>query len=459
MRHFRLWRSIVGITVAVTAGARVATAQQDSTARDSLSLKARLDKLDQEVRILKRLRELALDSAANAPKDKPGVSAGKDGFSIKTADGKFALRLRGLIQADARFYVNDSANAAINTFLIRRARPILEGTLWKYLAFRIQPDFGQGQAVLFDAYSDVTVAPVLAVRVGKFKPPVGLERLQAVSDVVFAERALTVNLVPNRDVGLQLSGGLSGGALAYQVGVFNGVPDLGNGDGDVSDAKDFAGRLFLQPFRRGQLQGLGVGIAGSTGIERGTALLPALPSYRTGGQQTFFRYRSDGTAPNTTFADGHRRRLVPQAYFYTGPLGLLGEYAISWQEIRRVAATAGLKHTAWQVTGSFFVTGEKASFTSAAPKHPFDPASHAFGALELVARYNKLGVDDAAFPLYANPATSARKAKAWAVGANWYLARSIKLVVDYEHTTFSGGAAVGDRRAENFVVSRVQYAF
>jgi phosphate-selective porin OprO/OprP len=443
----------------MTATARHAAAQQDSTARDSLSLKARLDQLDQEVRILKRLRELALDSAANAPKDKPGVGAGKDGFSIKTADGKFALRLRGLIQTDGRFFVSDSGNAAVNSFFLRRARPILEGTLWKYLEFRLQPDFGQGQTVLFDAYSDLKLAPVLAVRVGKFKPPVGLERLQAASDIVFAERALATNLVPNRDVGLQLSGEIAGGVLAYQAGVFNGVPDLGNGDGDSYDAKDFAGRLFLQPFHKGQLQGLGAGVAGSTGIERGTALLPALASYRSPGQQTFFRYRSDGTAPNTTFADGNRRRLVPQAYFYTGPLGLLGEYAISWQEVRRVATTADLKHTAWQVTGSFFVTGEKASFKSAAPKHPFDPASHAFGALELVARYSELSIDAAAFPLYANPAASAQKAKAWAVGANWYLARAIKFVVDYEHTTFTGGAAVGDRRSENFLASRVQYAF
>jgi phosphate-selective porin OprO and OprP len=459
MRQFRSWRSLVGVIVAAMTTSRMLAAQQDVTARDSLSLKAQLDRLDQEVRILKRLRELAIDSAANAPKDKPGVGAGKDGFSIKTADGKFALRLRGLIQTDARFFVTDSGNTAVNNFFVRRARPILEGTLGKYLEFRLQPDFGQGQTVLFDAYSDVKIAPEFAVRVGKFKPPIGLERLQSAADIVFAERALATNLVPNRDVGLQVSGEVFGGVVSYQAAVFNGVPDLGNGDSDTYDAKDFAGRLFLQPFRRGELQGLGVGIAGSTGIERGTALLPALPSYRTPGQQTFFRYRSDGSVSNTTFADGNRQRLVPQAYLYAGPVGVLGEYAVSWQEVRRVATTANLKHTAWQVTGSFFVTGDKASFKGAVPKHQIFISSHTFGALELAARYSELSVDDAAFPLYANPAASAAKAKAWAVGANWYLAGAIKVMVDYEHTTFTGGAPVGDRQAENFVVSRVQYAF
>ena len=459
MRQFRLWWSTVGIVVAMTATGRAAAAQQDSVARDTLSLRARLDQLDQEVRVLKRLRELALDSAANAPKDKPGVGAGKDGFSLKTADGKFALRFRGLIQTDARFFPGDSGNTTANNFFVRRARPILEGTLWKYLEFRLQPDFAQGQTVLFDAYTDLKLAPAFSIRVGKFKPPTGLERLQSASDIVFAERALATNLVPNRDVGLQVSGDIASGMVSYQAGVFNGVPDLGNGDADVYDAKDFAGRLFLQPFRRGALQGLGVGATVSTGIERGTTVAPARPSYRTPGQLTFFRYRSDGTAPNTTLADGNRRRLVPQAYFYTGPLGLLGEYAVSWQEVRRAAATANLQQTAWQITGSLFVTGEKASFKSASPKHTFEPSAHAFGALELAARYSELSVDEAAFPLYANPASSARKAKAWAIGANWYLAKATKLVVNYEHTTFAGGAAVGNRRAENFVASRLQYAF
>jgi hypothetical protein len=32
-------------------------------------------------------------------------------------------------------------------------------------------------------------------------------------------------------------------------------------------------------------------------------------------------------------------------------------------------------------------------------------------------------------------------------------------VVDYEHTTFTGGTATGDREAENFVATRIQYSF
>jgi phosphate-selective porin OprO/OprP len=462
MRAVRNWVGGIILASGTVAVAPQAMAQQEGATPDSASLERRVNELDQQVRILQRLRELAADSAAAAAKDKVSATAStKDGFSIKSADGKFAVRLKGLVQTDGRFFLDDNAVPVTNTFFLRRARPILEATVGKYLEMRLQPDFGQGTTVLFDAYTDVKVSPAFAVRVGKFKPPVDLERLQSASDIVFAERSLATNLAPNRDVGLQISGDISSGLLAWQAGIFNGVPDLGNGDGDVSDAKDFVGRVFLQPFKSGSLRGLGVGIAGSTGLERGTTAAPQLAAYRTGGQQTWFRYASSTTAPaSNAFADGARQRLAPQAYFYTGALGIHGEYITSWQEVNRnTFATVKLKHTAWQATGSFFLTGEKNSWRSAAPKKPFDPKAGTFGAVELAARYSELSIDDATFPAYANPATTPSKARAWAVGLNWYLAKSIKTVLDYERTTFAGGAGTEDREPENFVVTRIQYSF
>jgi hypothetical protein len=61
---------------------------------------------------------------------------------------------------------------------------------------------------------------------------VGLERLQSGSELLFVERGLPTNLVPNRDVGAQLFGDLFDGTISYALGAFNGVPDLGNGDLD-----------------------------------------------------------------------------------------------------------------------------------------------------------------------------------------------------------------------------------
>ena len=439
-----------------------ATAQQaSSSATGSVSLEAQVNELDQQIRILQRLRELAADSAAAAAKEKatPTASA-KDGFSLKSADGKYLLRFRGYFQSDGRLYPGTELTGGIDNLLIRRARPIVEATVGRYFDFRLMPDFGGTTPAIFDAYWDGRFAPQFTVRAGKFKPPLGLERLQSATDISFAERGLPTNLVPSRDVGLQLAGDFSEGVFAYQLGIFNGVPDLANGGDDLSNAKDFAARVFVQPFKRGSLQGLGFGLAGSTGFERGSPAATGLPTYRTPGQQTLFRYTSSTTTPaNNVFANGERTRLSPQGYFYTGALGLLGEYVMSRNEVTQAGVTAKLEHTAWQTIGSYFLTGEKAGFRSPTPKRPFDLKDGGFGALELVGRYGELTLDPAAFPVYASASSSAQKAKGWGVGVNWHFTRAVKFAVNYERTTFTGGAAAGDREPENAVITRFQTSF
>jgi phosphate-selective porin OprO/OprP len=459
MATFSLTAAVVGVPQlsAQDSGGAPLPSGSDTTA----SLASRVDQLDQQIRILNRLREIAADSAAAAAKDRQSSTANsKDGFSLKSADGKYSLRFRGYFQSDGRFFAKNDGIPAVDNLLIRRARPIIEATVGRYFEFRLMPDFGGTSPTIFDAYWDGKFAPEFTVRAGKFKPPVGLERLQSATDILFAERGLPTNLVPSRDVGLQISGDISEGLLAYQVGVFNGVPDLANGGDDLSNAKDFAGRLFLQPFKVGSFRPLGVGIAGSTGLERGSPAAPGLPSYRTPGQQTVFRYNSSTSTPAmNVFANGKRTRLSPQGYFYTGPFGLLGEYVISKQEVTQGDATAELEHKAWQAEGSFFLTGEKNSFRSPAPKKGFDLKEGGFGAVELVARYGELALDEAAFPRYASLTASAQKAKAWGVGVNWHFSRAVKVAINYERTTFDGGAADGDRERENAVITRFQTSF
>jgi phosphate-selective porin OprO and OprP len=389
------------------------------------------------------------------------ANAGKDGFSLRSADGNFQLRLRGYVQFDGRFFQSDDQRPATDTFVLRRVRPIFEGTLYKIFDFRLMPDFGLGQTVLQDAYLEARFTPAFKVRAGKFKPPVGLERLQSATDLVFVERALPTNLVPNRDLGIQLGGDLAGGAATYAVGVFNGVVDGGNADADTNDAKDYAARVFFQPFAKGKgpLKNLGFGIAGSTGKQEGTATAPNLPSYRTPGQQTFFSYRADGTAPDTVIADGDRTRFSPQAYLYTGPFGLLAEYVTSKQAVRRGTVTRDLEHKAWQVAASWVLAGGQPTYRSVNPKTVFDPQAGTWGAFEIAARYHQQELDEATFPVFANPASSASEATAWAVGFNWYLNRNLRLLFDYEDTSFTGGAATGDREDEKIFFSRFQISF
>ena len=112
-------------------------------------------------------------------------------------------------------------------------------------------------------------------------------------------------------------------------------------------------------------------------------------------------------------------------------------------------ATVKLKHTAWQATGSFFLTGEKNSFGAPRPKKPFDPKAgtlrraRAGRALQR-AQHRRRDVPD----LRQSATSSPSKAKAWAVGPQLVSRASrSRSSLDYEHTTFTGGAATGDREA------------
>lgn len=465
MSVVRQWVSGVALTVGSLVVASPIVAQTEVSAADGVkvdtsNVQSRVDALDQRIRILERLRELAADSAANAAGTRQSATANaKDGFSLKSADGQYTLRLRGYAQADGRFYPTDDAGAISNSFLLRRARPILEVTVGKYFGFRVMPDFAGSQATLQDAYWEGKFDPAFSVRAGKFKPPVGFERLQSATDITFAERGLPTNLAPSRDIGLQI-GGEAGEVFEYQAGIFNGAPDLGSPDGDLNDAKDLAARVFVRPIRNGPLQGLGIGLSGSTGVEQGSATATDLAGYRSASQQTFFRYRTDALVPgNTAIADGRRSRLAPHAYLALGPLGLLGEYTLNRQEVRSGATVTDLTHTAWQASGSLFLTGEHAGFRSPAPRKPFDLSAGTFGAVELAARYGELDIDDDAFPVFADPASAATRAKGLGLGVNWHLSRQVKVLVSYEHTTFEGGGEAGDRASEDFVVTRFQHSF
>lgn len=417
--------------------------------------------LDQRLRVIERNLELqAEDAITKAAKDPVVALTASKGLSIKSPDG-VELKLRGLAQADARFFVDDARIVQNDTFLFRRIRPTLEGTWGSLVGFRLTPEFAGDSATVVDAYIDLKFDPRATVRIGKLKGPVGLERLQSGSAIALAERGFPTELAPNRELGAQLQGDLFGARLNYVVGIYNGAPDGRDAATTNPDnAFDYAGRLFWEPYKNSAnaLSGLGFGIAASVGEASGTGN-NALPRYRTPGQVPFFTYSSN------VAADGLHRRLSPQGYFYNGRFGLLGEYIASEQETRILSGVGAghsehLKHEAWQLTGSIVLTGEDASYRGVArPNNPFAIGGPGWGAFEVVGRYGALTLDRDTFPLFANPATSARESRAWTLGLNWYLNNNLKLVANYTQASFDGGGGTADREREKSIFTRTQLSF
>jgi phosphate-selective porin OprO and OprP len=464
---FNRWMAIAALLSAQT-GHILAEDQNQELKK----LREQLQALDQKIRIMERTDELNAEAAEAKSKDTPKLSIGAGGLQISTPDTNFLLKIRGYAQADARAFVGGEDIKGNDTFLLRRVRPIFEGAVWKQFEYRLLLDFGSGitsgngnNGFLQDGYVNFHRWDEAQLQLGKFKEPVGLERLQSGANLLFIERGLPMQLVPNRDVGAQLHGQLWDKTVSYAIGVFNGVEDGGSGDIETTDdGKDIAARLFVHPFGRTQfqpLQNLGIGIAATHGDRTG-----ALRNYSTAGQQTWFRWRTGaGTAaaPNVT-ADGETTRFAPQAYYYWGPFGIFGEYVASSHDVTRVGATttdAKFRNTAWQAAASWFLTGEKNSFGTVTPLKPFTLGGEGWGAIELAGRIGNLSLDDDIFPDYAT-AASAREVREWGVGVNWHLNRNIKASVNYIHSDFKGGGTAETdvtRDDEEAVLARVQFSF
>jgi len=462
-----------GASIPVPAGAseedRDAAVQSVVPSPPSKTAEQRLQELEDTVRRLQD--ELArLRAQTEKPVDPKQVekvvddrlkkqtpTAGwNNGFFIQSEDGEFRLRLRALIHADARTFTSSSGFTGVNTFYLRRARPVLEGSLTKYFDFRLMPDFGEGRTILQDASVDVNIRPEARLRLGKTKEPFSLERLQGASDLHFIERSIANNLGPNRDVGVQLFGDLFHGTLSYQLGGYNGAPDGGSVDTDPGNDKDFVGRLFVQPFRnqaKSPLKELGVGVAATIGQRDETF---TSVSDRTTGRSTFFHY-SSGVSGNGTL-----RRIAPQLSYFHGPWGLMGEYMTNRQALVRGETRGETTNQGGFLQATYVLTGEKATYRGLIPNKPFDPGKHQWGAFELGLRYSQISFDNDNYRLgFSSLTDSVRNARAWTVGLNWYLNRTFKLQLNYERTDFDHAILLGTQRFdhEDVFLSRIQVAF
>ena len=442
-----------------------------------------VEKLNRKVNTLERKLEVQDEVTAGALQKLPVFDVGENGFRISSADKKHQVRIRGAVQADGRFFSEDDNHKSTTSFDLKQARVWLEGYVFKDIYYKIMPDFAASGNILPDAYIDYAYDPAAELLVGKFKPSISLERLQGDSDGTFLERAFPTYLASNRDVGIQVHGAFAKPGYSvekvpgpidaknfftYQLAVDNGSGDDGspnNNAGATYDSKEFVGRVFAHPFQHTTpwLEGLGIGIAGSFGDPSQQALKnQATPIGRT----TYLNYANVNANYTAPTSDGDRHRIYPQAYWYAGPFGLMGEYAVSTQHLSSTKAGKAVNvkqdNKAWQVLASYVLTGEDNTFGSVKPIQNFSPLDGKWGAWQLAARWTEIDIDKSTFDII-DPSKAANHATAWTLGVNWYLNAYALIRADYEQVSFDGGAGtirkVADRPTEQVFATRFQLSF
>jgi phosphate-selective porin OprO/OprP len=459
--------SLGALAAAIAFAPAIASAQDaaQSTSGASgdtpaLTYEERIARLEQELDTLKRQRELDQEIATSTAAKTPVATLDKKGLTFTSADGKYAFGLNAQVNVDIHSFGNDGGTLR-DEVVGRLIRPTFSGKAGN-ASFRFTPELGgssSAAASIVDAYIEYKFSDAVQFRGGKFKSPLGLERLQSDADVIWTERGHSTNLVPNRDVGYQVFGTLFDNAVEYQVGLFNGAADGVNLNNDLDNHKDVAYRVFAQPFLNSSvvfLQGFGIGYAGSDGKHLGNATDTQLGSYKTPGQQTFFKY---GTG---VYSNGKETRSNPQAWFYLNNFGLLADYVTVKQAVAVGTKSAELENKALDVSGSWVITGENVNYKGGVkPTKDFSLKNGTWGAFELTARYGYTEIDQDAFTGgFASLASSAQKATSTGFGIGWYWSENLKLLADYDATEFDGGAAAGaDRRKEEFTSGRIQFRY
>lgn len=436
---------------------------QDADREEIRQLREQIRLLDAKLRKLERKQE---EKERRAVADSPPsvVSADGSGFSMESADKRYRLALKALVQVDHRLFLNDKrirgteTPVAQNTFLLRRVRPALAGTLGGIFDFTIVSELGAGDATsssarVQDAWISARLTSTLAIKAGKFTSPIALE---AGTSRHFIEAPFVNAILPNRDIGVEFMGTIGDGRVAYRVGGYNGsrnnTADFAE---DVDNGKSIAGRLTFNPFigTDGGLKGLSLGVGAGVSREEGD---PAgtLEDPVTNGQQTLLSYGS-------LAADGRHVRISPSASYYSGPVSLVAEYAWTRQRLLRGATGFDAKTRAWRATIGHVLTGEESTPGGVTPRVNF-LRGESWGAFEIVVRISGIDFDDDLFAPDAgalpNAPTSINStgATAYGTGINWFMSRNLIFLVNYEYTDFDGSTL---RPAESALFSRAQLRF
>jgi phosphate-selective porin OprO/OprP len=454
--------------LALAAGIATTTIASAADETSGAELLKRIQDLDQQVRILGRKAEITEEAAAEKAKTAVTAKADASGFSIGNSDknNPYSAKLGLLVQADGRFWINDTAAQQSNTFLLRRAQPTIDVQLGKFLRARVQGSFnattaGSPAFELLESWAEFKPSEKLAITGGRFKV-LGQEYIQGSGNLAFPERGLPTNLTPSYEVGFNASGKL-GETFQWLVGVGNGSPDLTTRTADNDDDKDGFLRVGWAPFKTGDsdlLKGLNLSFGTTYGYEANGLTA----GYRSPGQVTVFAY--DATAA----ASGTRTRYAPALEWAASGASLLAEYTVSQQDAQRGGQEQSLSHSAWQLVGTWLLSDDvKGPGGSVVPKRAFDPETGAWGAFEVVGRVGELRIDDATFEgtaaqRLANPTTQIAKAQSVGLGVNWYVSRNLKWQLAGDYTRFDGGgggtsANPNDRESERVIIGRLQASF
>ena len=367
---------------------------------------------------------------------------------LRSADGSFETFVTGYAQLDYHGY--QSGNVPPDTFLIRRARLIVEGKLERYFDWRIEGDFSDTTStILRDFYMRVHRFDELLLTFGQVRVPISQEEIRQDAVQDFVERSLVNGLVPSRSPGIMASGVIGKGVFEYQVGAFNGKGLLALNNNSTPEG---ALRLRFAPWKNSKgfwTRGIAFGGAYTQGQSVGGTSVRGQTESRS---FTFF-------TPDTV--NGQINRANGEFTWMLGPAAFRTEYVQTSQERENLGpggtTLPGVVAKGSMAVFTYLLTGEtKPESGAVVPRNNLfgeQNGKPGFGAWELKVRYSNLQISDAT--------AKSNRSETIYFGVNWYLNRYVRHLFDVGIERFGDPVRRPRPGANNFyaVLSRIQVSF
>jgi len=364
----------------------------------------------------------------------------KNGLRLDSKNVK--MKIGGRIQIDQYFVDNDDFVAAgvpdaafQSGAQLRRARLYNAGTLYDHVEWKLQLDFDDpNDPTLKDAYiglvnmDDCLGCLMPNIRVGNFKPGIGLEQLTSSKYITFIERSSTTNtFAPGRHYGVMIHDVFRGGQLGYSAAYFDNDGTFDD-DGEIEYDQGYglSGRVWYTPWYdcACSCRRLHVGAGIYTLQDISTVRYADDGLVRTGTDPNLIDTGSIAATSTVVWN-------VELALVY-GPWSVQGEYYSA-----NPNGSGDPTFTGWYVQASYWLTGEcrhysKGHFGRTKPCCNFlDNECCCKGAFELAGRYEELDLTDGAI--------AGGEMNNWTLGVNWHLNPNARIQLNYMDVNVTGG--------------------
>jgi len=337
--------------------------------------------------------------AEREAKDKDFRVYWKKGIRMDSKDKKYKIKIGGRIQTDwGAIGADDDLEASFAGLEgtgaeFRRARLYIAGTVYDFIDFKAQYDFGGSDADFKDVYIGLKKVPLVGhIKAGHSKEPFSLEELTSSKYVTFMERALPNAFSPGRNTGIKFHNAALNKRVTWGVGVFDDVGDTGDSDFDDFSDYNMTARVTCLPWYAGGASLLHVGLSYSHQF-RSEDNTNVRYRARPEAHMTDVRLVDTGNIPT----DGVDL-FTPEVALVFGPLSLQGEYFLASLDSE---AASDPSFSGYYAYASYFLTGEhrkystsSGAFSRVSPEKNFHPTKGGMGAWEVGLRYSHIDLND-----------------------------------------------------------------